>query len=59
VVLAIGVGTTTMIGLNVGAGLAARARRVTLVSCGLAAAVFRIPRHLRGAVGDQQAGFPK
>jgi len=32
---------------------------VTLVSCGLAAAVFRIPRHLRDAVGDQQAGFPK
>jgi putative MATE family efflux protein len=39
-VLAIGVGTTTMVGINVGAGLVARARRVTFVSCGLAAAIF-------------------
>lgn len=39
-VLAIGLGTTTMVGLNVGAGLVARARRVTFVSCALAAAAF-------------------
>ena len=39
-VLAIGVGTTTMVGINVGAGLTARARRVTFVSCALAAAIF-------------------
>ena len=39
-VLALGVGTTTMVGTCVGAGLEARARRVTLVSCLLAAAIF-------------------
>ncbi|MCK1642886.1 hypothetical protein IVA95_36350 [Bradyrhizobium sp. 157] len=38
-VLALGVGTTTMVGTCVGAGLEARARRVTL-SCLLAAAVL-------------------
>ncbi|XSC45859.1 MATE family efflux transporter [Bradyrhizobium sp. RDT10] len=38
--LALGVGTTTMVGTCVGAGLEARARRVTLVSCLLAAAIF-------------------
>jgi putative MATE family efflux protein len=40
-VLAIGVGTTTLVGINVGAGLVARARRITFVSCGLAAALFQ------------------
>ena len=39
-VLALGVGTTTMVGTCVGAGLEARARRVALVSCLLAAAIF-------------------
>jgi putative MATE family efflux protein len=39
-VLPLGVGTTTMVGTCVGAGLEARARRVTLVSCLLAAAIF-------------------
>jgi len=39
-VLALGVGTTTMVGTCVGARLEARARRVTLVSCLLAAAIF-------------------
>ena len=39
-VLALGVGTTTMVGICVGAGLVERARRVTLVSCVLAAAIF-------------------
>jgi putative MATE family efflux protein len=39
-VLALGVGTTTMVGTCVGADLEARARRVTLVSCGLAAVIF-------------------
>ena len=39
-VLALGAGTTTMVGTCVGAGLEARARRVTLVSCLLAAAIF-------------------
>jgi Na+-driven multidrug efflux pump len=39
-VLALGVGTTTMVGTCVGAGLEARAHRVTLVSCLLAAAIF-------------------
>jgi len=39
-VLALGVGTTTMVGTCVGAGLEARARRVTRVSCLLAAAIF-------------------
>ncbi|WP_426527757.1 MATE family efflux transporter [Bradyrhizobium sp. McL0615] len=39
-VLALGVGTTIMVGTCVGAGLEARARRVTLVSCLLAAAIF-------------------
>jgi Na+-driven multidrug efflux pump len=41
-VLALGVGTTTMVGTCVGAGLEARARRVTLVSCLLAAAIFAV-----------------
>jgi putative MATE family efflux protein len=41
-VLAFGVGTTTMVGMCVGAGLIERARRVTLVSSALAAAVFAI-----------------
>ena len=40
VVLALGVGTTTMVGTCVGARQEARARRVTLVSCLLAAAIF-------------------
>lgn len=39
-VLALGVGTTTMVGTCVGAGNETRARRVTLISCGLAAAIF-------------------
>jgi Na+-driven multidrug efflux pump len=39
-VLALGLGTTTMVGTCVGAGLEARARRVALVSCLLAAAIF-------------------
>lgn len=39
-VLALGVGTTTMVGTCVGAGNEARARRITLISCGLAAAIF-------------------
>jgi putative MATE family efflux protein len=39
-VLGFGVGTTTMVGICVGAGLFERARRVTFISCGLAAAVF-------------------
>ena len=39
-VLALGVGTTTMVGACVGAGLEERARRVTLVSCLLAATIF-------------------
>jgi putative MATE family efflux protein len=39
-VLGFGVGTTTMVGICVGAGLAERARRVTLVSCALAAILF-------------------
>ena len=39
-VLALGVGTTTMVGTCVGAGLEARARRVTVVSCLLAAPIF-------------------
>jgi len=39
-VLALGVGTTTMVGICVGAGLVERARRVTLVSCVLAAPIF-------------------
>lgn len=39
-VLALGVGTTTMVGICVGAGLETRARRVTLVSCLLAAIIF-------------------
>jgi Na+-driven multidrug efflux pump len=43
-VLAFGVGTTTMVGICVGAGLADRARRVTFVSCVLSAAIF-------GAIG--------
>jgi putative MATE family efflux protein len=41
-VLAFGVGTTTMVGISVGAGLVGRARRVTFVSCALAAAVFGV-----------------
>jgi putative MATE family efflux protein len=41
-VLAFGVGTTTMVGICVGAGLVDRARRVTLVSCMLAAAIFGV-----------------
>jgi putative MATE family efflux protein len=40
--LAIGVGTTTMVGISVGAGLVGHARRVTLVSCALAAGVFEM-----------------
>jgi putative MATE family efflux protein len=39
-VLAFGAGTTTMVGICVGAGLVERARRVTLVSCALAAILF-------------------
>lgn len=39
-VLGFGVGTTTMVGICVGAGLAERARRVTFVSCALAAISF-------------------
>ncbi|MCA6117849.1 hypothetical protein J6524_23660 [Bradyrhizobium sp. WSM 1738] len=39
-VLAFGVGTTTMVAACVGAGLLERARRVTFVSCALAASVF-------------------
>lgn len=39
-VLAFGVGTTTMVAACVGAGLLERARRVTLVACALAASVF-------------------
>ena len=39
-VLAFGVGTTTMVATCVGAGLLERARRVTFVSCALAASVF-------------------
>jgi hypothetical protein len=39
-VLALGVGTTTMVGICVGAGLVDRARRVTFVSCVLAVAIF-------------------
>jgi len=39
-VLAFGVGTTTMVGICVGAGLSERARRVTIVSCVLSAAIF-------------------
>jgi len=41
-VLAFGVGTTTMVGISVGAGLLPRARQVTLVSCVLAAAIFEL-----------------
>jgi putative MATE family efflux protein len=41
-VLAFGVGTTTMVGICVGAGLIDRARRVTFVSCVLAAAIFGV-----------------
>jgi Na+-driven multidrug efflux pump len=37
---AFAVGTTTMVGICVGAGLFERARRVTFVSCALAAAIF-------------------
>jgi Na+-driven multidrug efflux pump len=39
-VLGFAVGTTTMVGICVGAGLAERARRVTLVSCALTAMIF-------------------
>jgi putative MATE family efflux protein len=39
-VLGFGVGTTTMVGICVGAGLVERARRVTLISCALAATLF-------------------
>lgn len=39
-VLAFGVGTTTMVGICVGAGMVERARLVTFVSCALAVAVF-------------------
>ena len=39
-VLAFGVGTTTMVATCLGAGLLERARRVTFVSCALAASVF-------------------
>lgn len=39
-VLALGIGTTTMVGTCVGARLEARACRVTLVSCLMAAAIF-------------------
>jgi Na+-driven multidrug efflux pump len=39
-VLAFGAGTTTMVGICVGAGLVERARRVTLVSCALAEILF-------------------
>ena len=39
-VLALSVGTTTMVGTCVGAGNDARARRITFISCGLAAAIF-------------------
>jgi Na+-driven multidrug efflux pump len=39
-VLALGVGTTTMVGTCVGAGNEARARRIAYVSCGLAVAIF-------------------
>jgi MATE family, multidrug efflux pump len=41
-VLAFGVGTTTMVGICVGAGLSDRARRVTFVSCVMAAAIFGV-----------------
>jgi Na+-driven multidrug efflux pump len=41
-ILAFGVGTTTMVGITVGAGLVGRARRVTFVSCALAAALFQV-----------------
>src|SRR6201999_1910149 len=41
-VLALCVGTTTMVGISVGAGLIARACRVTLVSCALASAGFEL-----------------
>jgi putative MATE family efflux protein len=41
-ILAFGVGTTTMVGITVGAGLVGRARRVTFVSCALAAVLFQI-----------------
>jgi Na+-driven multidrug efflux pump len=39
-VLGFGVGTTTMVGICVGAGVTERARRVTFISCLLAAAIF-------------------
>jgi putative MATE family efflux protein len=41
-VLAFGVGTTTMVGICVGAGLSDRARRVTFISCVLSAAIFGV-----------------
>ena len=41
-VLAFGVGTTTMVGVCVGAGLTERARRVTVVSCVMAAMIFGV-----------------
>jgi Na+-driven multidrug efflux pump len=40
--LAFGVGTTTMVGICVGAGLTERARRITFISCLLAAALFAV-----------------
>jgi MATE family, multidrug efflux pump len=40
-VLAFGVGTTTLVGTCVGAGAVARARRATFVSCALAGGVFQ------------------
>ena len=38
--LGFGVGTTTMVRICLGAGLTERARRVTFISCLLAAAIF-------------------
>ena len=41
VLLAWGVGTTTMVGTSVGAGMFERARRITLIASGLGALIFQ------------------
>jgi putative MATE family efflux protein len=57
VLLAWGVGTTTMVGTSVGAGMFERARRVTLIASGLGALIFETIGLILAIVGSRLIGL--
>jgi MATE family, multidrug efflux pump len=57
VLLAWGVGTTTMVGTSVGAGMIERARRITLIASGLGALIFETIGLILAIVGGSLIGL--